>query len=62
MSAKVAPTNFINDLERVAQARLQVSDSLGAIAKTLEQAELEGEKQSGKLELHRDIEDVAKAS
>lgn len=62
MSAKVAPTNFINDLDRVAQARLQVSDSLGAIAKTLEQAELEGKKQSGKLELHREIEDITKAS
>jgi len=62
MSAKVAPTNFINDLDRVAQARLQVSDSLGAIAQTLKQAELEGEKQSGKLELHRDIEDITKAS
>jgi len=62
MSAKAAPTNFINDLERVAQTRLQVSQSLGAIAKTLEKVELEGEKQSGKLELSRDIEDIAKAS
>jgi GTPase SAR1 family protein len=62
MSAKFAPTNFINDLERFAQARLQVSQSLGAIAQTLEKAELEGEKQSGKLELHRDIEDISKAS
>ena len=61
MSAKVS-TNFINDLERVSQARLQVSQSLYAIAQTLEKAELEGEKQSGKLELSRDIEDIAKAS
>lgn len=62
MSAKVAPTNFINDLDRFAQARLQVSQSLSAIAQTLEKSELEGEKQSGKLELSRDIEDIAKAS
>lgn len=61
MSAKVA-TNFINDLDRLSQARLQVSQSLHAIAQTLEKAELEGEKQSGKLELSRDIEDIAKAS
>ena len=61
MSAKVS-TNFINDLERVSQTRLQVSQSLYAIAQTLEKAELEGEKQSGKLELSRDIEDIAKAS
>ncbi len=61
MSAKVA-TNFINDLDRVSQVRLQVSQSLHAIAQTLEKAELEGEKQSGKLELSRDIEDIAKAS
>ena len=61
MSAKVA-TNFINDLDRVSQARFQVSQSLYAIAQTLEKAELEGEKQSGKLELSRDIEDIAKAS
>ncbi len=62
MSAKVAPKSFINDLDRVAQARSQVSNSLSVIAQTLEQAELEGEKQSGKLELHRDIEDITKAS
>ncbi|PSB31281.1 dynamin family protein [Chlorogloea sp. CCALA 695] len=62
MSAKIAPTNFINDLDRVSQSRLQVSQSLYAIAQTLEKAELEGEKQSGKLELSRDIEDIAKAS
>lgn len=41
---------------------MQVSDSLSAIAQTLTQAELESEKQSGKLELHRDIEDITKAS
>lgn len=62
MNTKVAPKNFIDDLDRVAQARLQVSEILGAIANTLKQAELEGEKQSGKLELHRDIEDITKAS
>ncbi len=62
MSARIAQTNFINDLDRVSQARLQVSQSLYAIAQTLEKAELEGEKQSGKLELSRDIEDIAKAS
>lgn len=50
MSAKVAPKNFIDDLDLFAQARLQVSNRLSAIAQTLEQAELEGEKQSGKLE------------
>ncbi|KJH70453.1 dynamin family protein [Aliterella atlantica] len=62
MNAKVAPKNFIDDLERVAQARLQGAQSLGAIAETLKQAELDGEKQSGKLELQRDIEDITKAS
>ena len=54
--------NFINDLDKVAQARIDIADSLAIIVHSLEKAELEGQEKSGKLELERDIEDIKKNS
>ncbi|MGK7878148.1 MAG: dynamin family protein [Xenococcaceae cyanobacterium] len=62
MSTKIETTSFLNDLERVAQVRSEVASYLSRIADTLEQAELEGEKKSGRLELNRDIEDLNRTS
>lgn len=57
---KIDTQNFLKDLERVAQARVEVSNSLAIIAETLEKSETEGQKTSGKLELERDIDDIQK--
>ncbi len=54
--------NFINDLERVAQVRSEISICLSQIAETMNQAELAGDRTSGKLSLERDIEDIQVAS
>ena len=54
--------NFINDLERVAQVRSEISICLNQIAETINQAELAGDNTSGKLSLERDIEDIQVAS
>ncbi|MGK7918002.1 MAG: dynamin family protein [Prochloraceae cyanobacterium] len=62
MSVKIEPKNFLNDLERFAQVRTEVAGHLVAIAETLEQAELESEKKSGRLELDRDREDLDRTS
>ena len=51
---------FLTDLEKVAQVRVQVANSLAVIAHTLEAAEAKGKTKSGKLELERDIEDIKK--
>ncbi|MBW4672432.1 MAG: dynamin family protein [Cyanomargarita calcarea GSE-NOS-MK-12-04C] len=53
--------NFINDLERVAQVRSEISVCLSQIAETINQAEL-ADFTSGKLSLERDIEDIKVAS
>ncbi len=62
MSYKIETENFLTDLERVAQVRHEVAAYLGRISETLNQAESEGEKKSGKLGLAREIEDANKAS
>lgn len=62
MSYKVETDRFLQDLEKVAQARSQVSQSLNKMAETIEQAELEGKKTSGGLGLEREIEDIKVAS
>ncbi len=62
MSYKVETDRFLQDLEKVAQARSQVSQSLSKMAETIEQAELEGKKTSGGLGFEREIEDIKVAS
>ena len=62
MSYKIETDVFLNDLDRVVRARQQISNHLNKIAETLTQAELDGEKASGKLGLEREIEDLAIAS
>ena len=62
MTAKIETQNFLQDLERFAKTRSEVSNYLSKIAYTLEEAEVEGENKSGKFELDRDIEDINKTS
>ncbi|YAF97707.1 MAG: dynamin family protein [Nodularia sp. CChRGM 3473] len=62
MTYQVGTDRFINDLERVAQVRSEISVCLSNIADTIDQAELAGESSSGKLSLERDIEDIKAAS
>lgn len=58
MSYKVETDRFLNDLEKVAQARSEVAKSFHRMTETLEKAETEGKKSSGALGLEREIEDV----
>ncbi|BAZ33026.1 dynamin family protein [Cylindrospermum sp. NIES-4074] len=62
MSHQVGTDRFINDLERFAQVRSEISVCLNKIADTINQAELAGDTSSGKLSLARDIEDITVAS
>jgi replication fork clamp-binding protein CrfC len=62
MTNQVGADTFINDLERVAQVRSQMSVCLSRLADTINQAELAGETSSGKLSLERDVEDITVAS
>jgi replication fork clamp-binding protein CrfC len=62
MDSQLNTDQFINDLERVAQVRSQISGCLSRMADTLQQGELAGESSSGKLSLERDIEDITVAS
>ena len=62
MNNQVGTDQFINDLERVAQVRSEISICLSKIADTINQAELAGDNSSGKLSLTRDIEDITAAS
>lgn len=62
MIHQVGTERFINDLERVAQVRSEISICLSKIADTINQAELAGDASSGKLSLSRDIEDITVAS
>ncbi|HEY9709531.1 MAG TPA: dynamin family protein, partial [Oculatellaceae cyanobacterium] len=62
MNYKVEPGSFLNDLDRVVRTRQEIANHLGKIAETLNQAELEGEKKSGKLGLEREQEDLGIAS
>lgn len=62
MNYKTEVKGLINDLARVSQARHEFAGYLSRTASTIQQAELEGEKTSGKLGLARDIEDLNLAS
>jgi replication fork clamp-binding protein CrfC len=62
MAGKFETDTFINDLERVVQVRAEVAVSLNKIADTINEAEIIGENNSGKLSLERDIEDMRVAS
>jgi replication fork clamp-binding protein CrfC len=62
MSYKVATDRFINELERVTKVRYEVANSLGRIAQTLNQSELEQKNTSGGLGLETEIEDIEIAS
>ncbi|MCW5317182.1 dynamin [Nostoc sp. KVJ3] len=62
MTNQVATDRFIQDLERVAQVRSEMSVCLSKLAETINQAELAGDSSSGKLSLERDIEDITVAS
>ncbi|MEH1847379.1 MAG: dynamin family protein [Nostoc sp.] len=62
MSDQVATDRFIQDLERVAQVRTEISVCLSKLAETIKKAELAGDSSSGKLSLERDIEDITVAS
>ncbi|MHC5599395.1 MAG: hypothetical protein ACYTXC_26245 [Nostoc sp.] len=55
---QVVNDRFIQDLERVAQVRSEISVCLSQLAQTINQAELAGDSSSGKLSLERDIEDI----
>ncbi|HEY9711117.1 MAG TPA: dynamin family protein, partial [Oculatellaceae cyanobacterium] len=62
MTTKIETTSFMNDLERVARVRSEVSSYLSQIAETLGHSEAEGENQSGGLGLDRDIDDLNRTS
>ncbi|MEH2196145.1 MAG: dynamin family protein [Nostoc sp.] len=62
MTNQVVTDRFIQDLERVAQVRSEISVCLTKLAETINQAELAGDSSSGKLSLERDIEDITVAS
>ncbi|PAX60444.1 dynamin family protein [Brunnivagina elsteri] len=62
MTSKFETDTFINDLERVVQVRAEVAVSLNKIADSINDAEIIGENNSGKLSLERDIEDMRVAS
>lgn len=54
--------SFINDLERIATARQEFAGYLSQIADTLEKAEQEGDRTSGRLSLDSAIADLGTAS
>ncbi|MBW4548917.1 MAG: dynamin family protein [Symplocastrum torsivum CPER-KK1] len=60
MSYKIETASFLNDLDRIAQVRSEVANCLGRMAETLEKAELEGDKNSGRLGLDTEREDLTK--
>ncbi len=62
MNLKVENHNFMDDLEKVVQARSEVSISLDKIIDTIDKAEKSSADNSGKLSLERDIEDIKAAS
>jgi GTPase SAR1 family protein len=62
MNNPTEPDRWLNDLNRVAQIRQQMAVHLQQMAETLTQAELNGERLSGKLGLDREIQTVTAAS
>jgi phage shock protein A len=55
VTQKIETQNFLENLGRFARVRVEVADALANIARTLNEAEKEGQERSGKLELERDI-------
>lgn len=62
MNQKIETTNFLNDLDRVAKTRANIADTLSHLVQAIQQAESEGEKQSGSMELDRDLEDLSRVA
>ncbi len=62
MTESVEASGFLNDLHRVARTRQEMANHLIKIAETFNQAELDGEKASGKLGLETESEDLTIAS
>jgi len=60
MSYRIETASFLNDLDRIAQVRSEVANHLGRMAETLEKAELEADKHSGRLGLDTEREDLTK--
>lgn len=58
MSYNLKTGNFLDDLERVVRTHHEIANHLSNIAETLNQADIEGEKASGKLGLERESEDI----
>ena len=62
MNTQTENHNFLDDLGKVVQVRVEVSQSLDKIVETIHKAEKDSEENSGKLSLERDIEDIKLAS
>ena len=60
MSYRIETASFLDDLDRIAQVRSEVANHLGRMAETLEKAELEADKHSGRLGLDTEREDLTK--
>ncbi|URD49334.1 dynamin family protein [Chroococcidiopsis sp. CCNUC1] len=58
MNYEIETENFLKDLERVAQVRVEVANYLEQMAETIELAELEGKISSGGLGLNSQLEDI----
>ncbi|NHC37977.1 dynamin family protein [Scytonema millei] len=58
MNYKAETENFLKNLERVAQVRVEVANCLEQMAETIELAELEGKISSGGLGLTSQLEDI----
>ncbi|MGL4618891.1 MAG: dynamin family protein, partial [Chroococcidiopsis sp.] len=58
MNYKVETENFLKDLERVAQVRVEVANYLEQMTETIELAELEGKISSGGLGLNSHLEEI----
>ena len=62
MSYKKEVEGFIGDLARVAKLRCEFANCLSRTANIIQKSEVESENASGKLSLHREIEDLHIAS
>jgi GTPase SAR1 family protein len=58
---RIETTNFLDDLDRVAQNRIAMANEISEIATTLRQVETESAGASGQLGLEREIEDLTNA-
>jgi GTPase SAR1 family protein len=62
MTYTAEPTNFLQDLDRIARTRQTVAGNLANMAQALKEGETDGLKASGQLGLEREIEDLSIAS